>query len=302
MAPSPPSTRWCFTINYPTQADKDNVATLGNDDTKRKYLVVGRERGESGTDHLQGFVVLIRSTRRSGISNLLPRAYLAPARGTSAQAADYCKKENDFDEYGECPQQKGANGVLEDFYAWGDAFIAEHGRAPTSPEVAKEHPTAYLRYPRCVKLFEHRAPAPVIREGEANDWQSELETELDGDADDRSILFYFDPDGGKGKSWFQQYYLTKHPERAQVLSIGKRDDIAHVIDPRKRVFFFNVPRDGMQYLQYTILEQMKDRMIFSPKYNSKTKILQVVPHVVIFCNELPDYEKMTEDRYVTRNI
>lgn len=300
--PSVQSSRWCFTINNPTQADRDNVATLGNDERQRKYLIVGRERGEQGTEHLQGFVVFTRSVRRTRVANLLPRAHLEVARGTSSQAADYCKKEGDYDEFGQVPQHAGAHNVLQDFYQWGEEFIAEHARAPTSPEIAREHPTVYLRYPRCVRLFEHQAGMPAIREGEPNEWQSTLEAELDQEADDRSIIFYFDPDGGKGKSWFQQYYLTKHPLKAQLLSIGKRDDIAHVIDPTKSVFFFNVPRGGMEFLQYTILEQIKDRMVFSPKYNSKTKYLYKMPHVVVFCNEMPDYTKMSEDRYITREI
>nr|AUF34970.1 putative replication-associated protein [uncultured virus] len=91
--------------------------------------------------------------------------------------------------------------------------------------------------------------------------------------------------------------LTQFPDKVQILSGGKRDDIAHAIDPSKQIFLFNVPRGGMEYLQYTILEQIKDRMVFSPKYNSQTKILRNRAHVVVFSNEMPDIEKMTHDRY-----
>lgn len=296
MTPSLQAARWVFTINNPTQADKDHVAELGINQL-RKYLIVGREVGASGTPHLQGFVVFTRSIRRSRVSGFLPRAHLEPARGSSQQAAAYCKKDNDFDEYGECPAQRGANSVLEDLYEWGDSFIASTGRAPTSPEIAREHPTAYLRYPRATALFQARAPLPQLRDGTPRDWQSTLATQLEADADDRVIGFYVDPEGGNGKSWFQAWYLCKNPEKTQVLSVGKRDDIAHVIDVSKSVFFFNVPRGGMEFFQYTILEQLKDRMIFSPKYNSKMKFLHKVPHVLVFCNEEPDLTKMTDDRY-----
>lgn len=300
--PSPQSTRWCFTGNNPTQELKDAIVALGGNLELIKYLVVGRETGESGTPHLQGFVIFTRKCTRVAVSRILPRTHLEQARGSSSQAATYCKKEGDFDEYGSCPGQPGANGVLEPFYQWGDAYVAENGYGPSSPEIAREHPTVYLRYPRCVRLFQNRAPAPVIRDGTPGGWQEELETELDGEPDDRSILFYVDPDGGKGKSWFQQYYISKYPEKAQVLSVGKRDDIAHYVDETKSIFFFNIPRGGMEFMQYTILEQIKDRMIFSPKYNSRTKILRSKTHVVVFCNEDPDHSKMTEDRYVIRNI
>lgn len=298
--PSFQGTRWCFTINNPTQADKDNVAELGNNRQLVKYLIVGREQGQSGTPHLQGFIVFGAAVTRTRVSTYLPRAHLEPTRGTSVQAADYCKKDGDFDEYGTCPLQAGARTVLDALYEWGDAYIAEHGHAPTSPEIAREHPTAYLRYPRCVRLFQARAPAPNLREGELREWQNELEQELDEGADDRSIIFYVDEDGGKGKSWFQQWYLTKFPDRCQVLSIGKRDDLAHAIDESKHVFFFNVGRGQMQYLQYSVLEQLKDRMIFSPKYNSRVKTLRRNPHVIVFSNEAPDMTALSDDRYIIR--
>lgn len=299
--PAVQSTRWVFTINNPTDEDRNHVAELGVHQL-RKYLIVGRETGESGTPHLQGFVVFTRGLTRTRVSRLLPRAHLEPARGTSAQAADYCKKDGDFDEYGECPLQSGANNVLDDLYSWGEAFITEHGRAPTSPEIARNHPTAYLRYPRVVRLFQAQEPPVEIQTGTPNEWQQELEELLEGEASPRSVMFFVDPEGGNGKTWFQQYYLTKFPDRTQVMSIGKRDDLAHYIDPLKTHFFFNVPRHGMEYLQYTILEQLKDRMVFSPKYNSKTKILRHIPHVVVFCNEEPDMTKMTDDRYVVKHM
>lgn len=289
-----------FTINNPTQQDKDHVSSLGEHELCR-YLVVGRERGESGTPHLQGFVICNRSTRQSRIAGLLPRAHLEITRGTSEQASTYCKKEGDFDEYGEFPTNYTGNKYIEELTAWGDAFIEAEGRAPSSPEIARAHPTAYLRYPRICRLFEMRAPVPNLREGEPRDWQRNLEEELEAPADDRSIIFYVDPDGGKGKSWFQAWYLTNHPSETQVLSAGKRDDVAHSVDKSKSVFFFNIPRGGMEYMQYTILEQLKDQMVFSPKYNSQMKYLQKVPHVVVFCNEDPDMTKMSADRYILRN-
>lgn len=299
--PRPQGTRWVFTLNNPTEQDRDNVAQLGNNRELVKYLVVGRERGASGTPHLQGFVIFKRTARFGRVGRLLPRSHIEPARGTSDQAAEYCKKDGDFDEYGEFPRAAGATGVLESLYAWGDEYIAEHGRAPTSPEVAREHPTAYLRYPRCVRLFQLRAPPPDLREGEPREWQSQLEQELEDEADDRSVIFYVDEEGGKGKSWFQQWYLTKYPMKAQLLSVGKRDDMALAVDETKSVFFLNVARGQMEYLQYSVLEMLKDRTVFSPKYNSRMKILRSKAHVIVFCNEYPDMNKMSIDRYVVRN-
>jgi hypothetical protein len=87
-----------------------------------------------------------------------------------------------------------------------------------------------------------------------------------------------------------------------LLAPGKRDDLAHAIDVSKSVFLFNVPRGSMEFLQYGVLEQLKDRVIFSPKYESTTKVILQKTHVVVFCNEEPDLTKMSADRYVIRNL
>jgi len=50
-------------------------------------------------------------------------------------------------------------------------------------------------------------------------------------------------------------------------------------------------------LQYGVLEQLKNRMVFSPKYNSCHKIIRRISHVIVFINEEPDMNALTGDRY-----
>jgi len=120
---------------------------------------------------------------------------------------------------------------------------------------------------------------------------------LTAPADDRTVVFYVDKEGGKGKSFFIRWMFTKYPTKVQMLGVGKRDDFAFVIDKSKSIFLINVPRGGMEFLQYTILEQLKDRTIYSPKYQGEMKVLSSKCHVAVFCNEAPDMEKMSIDRY-----
>jgi len=53
----------------------------------------------------------------------------------------------------------------------------------------------------------------------------------------------------------------------------------------------------MEFLQYRFLESLEGRYVFSSKYESKMKIIKQIPHIVVFCNEMPDTTKMTIDRF-----
>ena len=96
--------------------------------------------------------------------------------------------------------------------------------------------------------------------------------------------------------------VSRQVRRLKLLRVGKRDDLAHAIDPSKRVFFFDVPRGQLEYFQYNILEQLKDKFVFSPKYNSRNKVLEKVPHVVVFSNENYKSGSLSEDRVVIREL
>jgi len=75
------SRRWVFTINNPTELDEAVMLSLV-DEAAIVYVVGGREVGENGTPHIQGFVVFNRGWRFSRVKTLLGgRCYLAMAKG-----------------------------------------------------------------------------------------------------------------------------------------------------------------------------------------------------------------------------
>jgi len=296
------SKRWCFTLNNPTEEDLINIGNVSNDLESHDltYIVYGREVGDNGTPHLQGFCCFSSRKRFNTVRGVLGhRCHLEAARGTSLQAADYCKKGNDWDEFGEPPVERTRQPSVADFCAWVVELSADGHAHPTTREIAIRFSGLYLRYGnRLVDLANQLVPQPTLVNQPLNDWQEVLHGRLQREADDRTVEFFVDEDGGKGKSFFCRYYLTHYAEKTQVFSVGKRDDIAHAILETKSIFLFNMPRGGMEFIQYTILEQLKDRMIFSPKYNSTTKLLWYIPHVVVFCNEHPDLSKMSADRCI----
>ncbi len=289
---------WCFTVNNWNAADENHLIALGG---KVSYLVFGYETAPvTGTPHLQGYVIFPKVKRFNEARTLLPGgSHIEKAKGKPAQAAIYCKKDGLFKEYGEVPLC-GSGGQFSTFVEWVLSYHSLHGSVPCDRHIAREFPALFVRYSRKLReLAIHTCPQPrLLEDCDLRDWQQALEEAImDDPPDDRSILFYVDVEGGQGKSFFQRYLLSNHPNKVQVLSAGKRDDIAHAVDEHKSIFLFNIPRNGMEFFNYTIIEQLKDRMVFSPKYESRTKILMQVPHVVVFCNEMPNMTKMTADRF-----
>lgn len=283
--------RWCFTLNNYVAADETRLRDLAG---RCEYLVYGREVGESGTPHLQGFIVFNTNHRFTAAKAALgDRYHLELARGTSGQASLYCKKENDFEEFGQLPTGGGKTNRFDDFKTW----VLEQPSKPTAAVVAFEFPSIYLQYGRVMEWIDKIYPRVPPTMGDFRGYQASLATILEGDPDDRSVYFVIDERGGTGKSWFVKKWLSMHHEFTQCLSIGKRDDLAYVVDESKRVFLFDLPRSQSEFLQYSVLEQLKDGMVFSTKYNSRMKMFDHKVHVVVFMNEHPDMTKLSADRY-----
>mgnify|MGYP002795043158 FL=1 len=289
------SKRWCFTLN---NYDDDHLAFLRTAANSCAYLVFGREVGASGTPHLQGFVIFKSNQRLAAARRLLPgNPHLEVARGTSEEASLYCKKDGDFEEFGQLPAAPGKTNRFAEFKEW----VINHPHKPTPAEIALEWESIYLCYGRCIEWVDLIYPISIPMEGFYRPYQQRLADELEQPPDSRKIHFVVDIVGNTGKSWFIKKFFADHPDDTQILSIGKRDDLAHSINPAKRFFLFDLPRSGCEYMQYSILEQLKDRFVFSPKYHSRTKVLEHLPHVVVFMNERPDMNKLSADRYQITN-
>ena len=290
------SARWCFTLNNPTEDEEHHISHWL--DENARYGIFGREVGNSGTPHLQGFVILHNAQRRSFLrNNLNARGHYERAGGTSVQARDYCRKDGDFSEFGQFPERQGRRTDLDELLEWSDKFTEEHGRPPSSPDIAKHQPKAYIKYPRFKTVAAYRAPPTRLEFSEPREgWQRELVASLEQEADDRTITFVVDQEGGKGKTWLCRYLLGTRSD-VQVLGTGGYRDLAHMIDEQKKVYLFNIARGQMEHLNYSILESLKDKIVVSGKYAGTTKTDPTNKHVVVFANEYPDATKLTADRY-----
>jgi len=63
-----------------------------------------------------------------------------------------------------------------------------------------------------------------------------------------------------------------------------------------RVLFLDCTRKQVEYMPYTFMEECKDGMIFSSKYESCIKKYPDM-HVVVLMNQEPDMDALSKDRY-----
>lgn len=99
---------YCFTLNNYTEDEYSNI--LRTCEVESRYAVVGREVGESGTPHLQGYIIFKSAYRFTTIKNrYLPRCHIEIAKGSAGCNRVYCTKDGDYREYGEIPSSGISN-------------------------------------------------------------------------------------------------------------------------------------------------------------------------------------------------
>jgi len=280
---------WAFTVN---NYDGDTIARikLAAEGGKCVYVVFGKEVGDSGTPHLQGTVVFAERQRLSQCVALLGQAHYTICRNLE-QSIVYCKKDNDFFEFGIAPVQK--RGKRNDLEAFKDAVKS----GTVDLQVLREtHSSVMSRCHRfCLSYVRDHKPLPAILSHTPKFWQQALVDKLSGDPDPRVIHFVVDKEGNTGKSWLCAY-LERNLENVQVMKCGKRDDMAFELDETLKVLVIDVARSAAEYMNYQFLEDVKDGRVFSPKYESYTKRFPA-PHVVVMLNQEPDYTKLSMDRF-----
>lgn len=84
------SRKWCFTLNNYTDDEYDTMTQV----LSSEKFIVGKEIGEQGTPHLQGYVEFANARSFASIKKLIgDRAHIEVARGTTKQNVTYCSKD-----------------------------------------------------------------------------------------------------------------------------------------------------------------------------------------------------------------
>lgn len=129
-----------------------------------------------------------------------------------------------------------------------------------------------------------------------NEWAKDLKDILiNTEPDDRSILWYYDVKGGAGKTEFVKHMLLSRDDVFACRN-AKSADIACAIKNHPKIVLMDLPRTIEGYVNYNIIEQLKDGMVFSSKYKSGMIVFNR-PHIVVLANFKPDTATISADRW-----
>lgn len=293
---------FCFTINNYTDDDVDRCRNaIGHRGIT--YLIYGREIGDVGlTPHLQGYL----QTTQDKFDRLKVyfgrHIHLEKQKAASDKARDYCKKDNDWAEFGQYRHigsvGQGTRTDLEDV-----RIMIHDGK--TYEEICEAHFGTVARNDRFItKLIQVRDSGKrdaVLRErlssASLRPWQQDLMDVLQGEPHPREILWRWDPEGNSGKSWMTTYLAVIHG--AVVFNSAKVVDLAHIWSKQQsKIVVFDLARtqEGFLHGMYSFAESLKNGIVCSTKYDGQT-IKSDPPHVVVFANFEPDRTKWSQDRY-----
>jgi len=144
----------------------------------------------------------------------------------------------------------------------------------------------------CKDPLEGKVPRPI---------QQQILDIIKTEPDDRTIYWFYDPDGNIGKTTLAKSICLK--DRSVLNLAGKSADMRYgvqalVVKGRPpRTVFMNLARSIEGFVSYQGMEEVKDGFFFSTKYECGMVIYDC-PHMIVLANFTPDTGSMSMDRWV----
>lgn len=176
-------------------------------------------------------------------------------------------------------------------------------------EIAKGNRQENLKYATKDGKTHGNLPDPyIVTCPEPRGWQLHVKEVAEAPICDRSIDWYWEPHGKVGKSDVVRWLVMK--QSCQICS-GKSSDMKfqimnHYVKTGEYTFnvVFDVPRSMEKYLSYTGMEEVKNAVFSSPKYESGMYV-GPRPRMFVFANFPPAMgadAEMSIDRYRVHRI
>lgn len=260
--------------------------------------------------HWQGFVLFPGPLSFKAVLNKIPAradgkrgVYLEPMRGTALQAFEYTQKHDPWHDTltvpfrwkkGEAPKsQSTLRKATKEKESYKLLCAIQEGMS--LEQLTLQFPALAVKsLPNIMKLYELHAPKYKFNLPEnLFEWQRQLILYLCTKPNDRTICWFYDPQGGAGKTTVIRYAMTQM--NATLLN-GRITDMCYAYKSQP-IVFFDITRTQESNLDhlYIMAEQLKNGMLASAKYESTTKKFDP-PHVVFMANSPPDTSKWTADR------
>jgi len=293
------SKRWTFTFNNYTD---ESIATLKNVIQELCiYLHWSHEIAPTtGTPHLQGYLELKSKMRGSTLGRFFKDQQAKPkfigSKGTAEQNQAYIDKQDFIGPkqiyvYGE--PSKTVPGQRTDLQAF---QLAVKKGVVDRKRLREDFAEVCAKYPRFVDSYiRDQIQVPKEPDHVYRPWQQELAERLNQPADNRTINFIVDSVGDQGKSWFAKKWLETHPS-SFLMRPGKHADMAYILPDKLDVLFLDCTRKQLEYVPYTLLEELKDGYVMSTKYETIVKRYPSL-HIVVLMNQMPDMTALSQDRY-----
>lgn len=251
---------------------------------KNAKYIIGKELGENKHPHLQLAFFLKNKISINSVDKLVDmkngnfiRWKVDAAKGSVEDNYKYCSKEGSF--------ETNIDPVT-DFVTHGG--YRDHKREDLNKLKSKQE---LLR--------------PVLTEPLKNlkwlNWQNDLFEILDNPPDQRKIHWYWEPQGNCGKSTFCKYLVLEY---GAVIGDGKMADVFYILKnkmvddafDKEYIIVLDLPRTSMEHVNYGMIERLKNGMFLAGKFESSMLFIKT-PHIIVFANERPAYEKMSADRW-----
>lgn len=154
-----------------------------------------------------------------------------------------------------------------------------------------------------VYRFSFGMPKPLKIITNLQEWQKDAEKLLLGEPDGRTIHWWYDTIGGKGKSVFCKYMVATH--NCLCIQGGKLADIMNIIfntdmDTVNSVII-DVPRHNTNKVSYSAIECILNGMITNTKFETGRKMFNP-PNIMVFSNFYPDTNNLSEDRWNIKDL
>ena len=232
-------------------------------------------------------------------------------------------------EYGKCGNRPHFQGYLKFFKKLGP--IQWFGLKETHFEMIKSTESDNIQYVSGVNksyeapgniIYEKNVPWPsrvleeyhdkmknsgLIRPQDFYPWEKNLlDYYVKVSNDTRNILWIFETKGSSGKTSFAKYLSYFH---GGLPVGGKAGDLKYAIkahfDATQRypqLVLVDIPRADVNKVSYSAIENVKDSMFFSTKYESEGCKTSFHPIIFCFANYEPKMDELSKDRWIILKI